>query len=248
MLQQRLIATLIVTVACLLAGALAPAPAQAPGKDAQVQPAPYQPVAITLPAPINDPSLGAFRRELADIAQKRDRAALARLVAASFFWIPDRKDTADKDKPAIDSLAQAIRLDGQDGWEVLFDYAAETSASPDRERAGVICTPAQPAYDQQAAAALARATRTRPSDWVYPLRGGVEVRARPQQRAAVVERLGLHLVRVLGAGAESFLEVVTPSGKIGYVAEDSIRDLDGAQMCFAKDDGGWKIAGFYGSH
>ena len=243
--HPRLFPATIVAIACAMIGALAPsvAPAQP-----RTKPGPYQAVAVTLPAPMSDASFDAFRGRLAEIAQRRDRAALAQLVAASFFWIPDDKDVADKSKPAIDSLAQAIGLDGKDGWEVLFDYAAETIAAPDRERRGVICAPAQPAYDEKAAAELTEATQTELSNWVYPVRDGVEVRARPQQRAAVIEKLGLHLVRVFGDDADAFVQVVTPSGKTGYVAEDAIRDVYGAQMCFVKDDGGWKIAGFHGSH
>src|SRR6266851_8028427 len=65
----------------------APAPAPAPG--------PYKPVAITLPAALNDPSFDAFRKQLAALAQNKDRAALAALVAASFFWVPEDADLAD---------------------------------------------------------------------------------------------------------------------------------------------------------
>src|SRR5438270_11402859 len=40
---------------------------------------PYKPLAVTLPAPVNDPSFEAFRKQLADIATRKDRAALAKL-------------------------------------------------------------------------------------------------------------------------------------------------------------------------
>ena len=89
----------------------APAPPQAP---APAKPGPYNVVAIKLPAPVSDASFEAFRKQLADIAKKKDRAALARLLAANFFWIPEDADVADKTKPAIDNLAKAIGLDGKD--------------------------------------------------------------------------------------------------------------------------------------
>ena len=38
---------------------------------------PYQSVAVTPPAPFNDPSFVAFRKQLADVAANKDRAALA---------------------------------------------------------------------------------------------------------------------------------------------------------------------------
>ncbi len=80
---------------------------------------PYKPVAVTPPAPYNDPGFVAFRKQLADVAAKKDRAALAKLVVAQgFFWMQD-KDLADKRKSGIDNLAKAIDLDAKDGsgWD-----------------------------------------------------------------------------------------------------------------------------------
>ena len=153
---------------------------------------PYNAIAIKPPAPLGDASFDAFRKQLAGIAQKKDRAALARLIAASFFWIPGDKDVADKSKPAIANLAKAIGLEGKNafGWGLLADYAGEPTGAPDPQRQGVICSPAQPSFDQNAAAALLKATQTGPMDWLYPVRDGVEVRSGPQQRAAVSEKLG----------------------------------------------------------
>ena len=263
MRHSRLFSTIIVATAFLATWALAPSsvPAQAPAKkeapakkDAKkeppVKPGPYQPVAVTLPTPFNDPSLEAFRKQLGGIAQKKDRAALAQLVAASFFWIQDDKDAADKAKPAIDNLAKAIGLEGKNafGWEVIFDYAAEPSGKADPQRQGVVCAPAHPTYDDKAFEELVKATRA--SEWLYPVRDGVEVRSGPQQKAAVIEKLGLHLVRSLDpptGAAGPFAKILTPSGKTGYVPADTVRDSDGPQMCFVKDAGGWKIAGFLGS-
>jgi hypothetical protein len=59
-----------------------PAPAQkvAPAK-------PYAPIAVTLPKPYADPAFEAFRKQLGAIAARKDRGALARLVANDFFWM-----------------------------------------------------------------------------------------------------------------------------------------------------------------
>src|SRR5581483_4751535 len=110
--------------ALLLAGTSALAPAVAQPQAGQQQPAPpkpYKPVAIRLPQPVKDPSFEAFRKQIAAIAQKKDRAALARLVSQQFFWIVEDKDNADKKKPGIDNLAKALGLDGGDpsGWDLL---------------------------------------------------------------------------------------------------------------------------------
>jgi hypothetical protein len=233
----------------------APAPTPAPVPPPPVaKPGPYKLVPIKPPPAVGDATFEAFRKQLAEIAQKKDRAALAKLVAATFFWVPETGDVADKTKPAIDNLAKAIVLDGKDavGWEAIAEYAGETTANPDPQRAGVICAPGEPGFDDKAADELANATHTDPADWLYPTHDGVEVRSAPQQTADVVEKLGLHFVRALeddspaNAVTAQFLKIMTPSGKTGYVPVETLRAIVGPQMCYLKDAGGWKIAGFLG--
>jgi hypothetical protein len=242
--------------ASVSAQTLAQAP-KAPAQQAPAQPVPpgpYKPVAITLPAPLDDASFDAFRKQLAALVQKKDRAALAPLVAASFFWVPEDTDLADKKKAAIDNLAKALSLDGADalGWDALAAYAAEVTTMPDPQRAGVVCSPAEPAFDEKAADELANTTQTDASDWAFPLRDGIEVRSAPQQGAPVIDKLGLYLVRVLAddspanAVMATSAKVMTSSGKTGYVPIDAILPIGGEQLCYVKEAGGWKIAGFLG--
>jgi hypothetical protein len=252
----------ISVAAQVLAQAQPKAQAQPPGKGpaqqapapAPLPPGPYKPVAITLPPPLNDPSFEEFRKQLAALAQKKDRAALTPVVAASFFWVPEDTDLADKKKPAIDNMTKALSLDGADalGWDALAAYAAETTTMPDPQRAGVFCAPAEPAFDEKAADELANATQTDASDWAFPLRDGIEVRSTAKQDAPVVDKLGLYLVRVLAddspanAVLATFAKVMAPSGKVGYVPIDAILPIGGEQLCYVKEASGWKIAGFLG--
>ena len=266
MRHPRLPSTNVVAAALVTAAVLAPmsvfAQAQPPAPPpAQAQPpghaplhGPYKPVAITLPPALNDPSFDAFRKQLGQIAEKKDRAALARLVAAHFFWIPEDKDIADKRKSAIDNLVKALGLDGADGfgWEALAAYAAEATATPDPQRQGVFCAPAEPSFDEKAADELANTTHTDAADWAFPIRDGIEVRAAAKPDAAVVDKLGLYLVRVLAdelpanAVMATFLKVMTPSGKVGYVPFDAILPIGGEQLCYVREAGAWKITGFFG--
>ncbi|HML08876.1 MAG TPA: hypothetical protein VK430_12225 [Xanthobacteraceae bacterium] len=230
-------------------GAFKPPPA-APVK-------PYKPIAVTPPGPYPDPSFAAFRKQLNDIVQHKDRAGLAKLVVAQgFFWMQD-KDHADKHKSGIDNLAKAIDLDAKDGygWEVLATYANEQTASPLPDHQGVICAPANPQIDPKAFEALVQGTQTAPPDWGYPNKDGVEVRNAAQPNAPVIDKLGVYLVRVLpdstpadnsNSDQPSFLHIATPSGKPGYVAADAISGLGGDEMCYSKDAGGWKITGYFG--
>src|SRR5262249_41842803 len=148
MRHPRLSSTHFVAAALVIAGVLAPlavfgqapppaqAPAQAPAEAPAPALGPYKPGPITLPSGGNDPRLDTLRKQLADIAGKKDRAALARLVTANFFWVPEEKDIADKQKSGIDNLAKALSLDGTDGfgWEALAAYAAETTVMADPQR------------------------------------------------------------------------------------------------------------------
>jgi hypothetical protein len=214
---------------------------------------PYKPVAAKPPTPFTDASFVAFRKQLADIAGKKDRAALTKLVVAQgFFWVQD-KDLADPKKPGIDNLAKAIALDAKDGsgWDTITGYASEPTGAEVPDRKGVICAPADPTIDSKAFEALLQSTQTDPSEWGYPLQDGVEVRGAAQPSAPVVEKLGPNLVRVLPDAAEGqaqpqFLHVATPSGKTGFVAAEAISPLGGDQMCYTKDASDWKITGYFG--
>jgi len=216
---------------------------------------PYQPVAVTPSKPFTDPSFIAFRKQVADAAAHKDRAALANLVVAqNFFWIQD-KNLADPHLPGIDVLAKAIALDAKDGsgWDVVTGFANEPTASEMQQHQGVFCAPADPAIDLAALEALAKSTGTDPSEWGYPTGDGVEMHAGPGPNTPVAEKLGMNLVRVLPDSGPSsdpnaplFLHVATPSGKTGYVDAQSLSPLGGDQMCYAKDANGWKIAGYLG--
>ncbi len=216
---------------------------------------PYQSVAVTPPAPYNDASFAAFRKQLADVAAKSDRGALARMIVAqNFFWVQDR-DLADKRKAGIDNLAKAINLDAKDGsgWEVLNGYANEPTAAELAQQKGVLCAPAEPTIDPQAFEALGKATGTDPSEWGYPNNGGLDVHVAAQSNSPVIEKLGMILVRVLPDSSQPtnpneplLLHVATPSGKSGYVDAQGLSPLGGDEMCYSKDASGWKIAGYLG--
>jgi hypothetical protein len=214
---------------------------------------PYQAIAVTPPAPLNDPSFTAFRNQLGEVAARKDRAGLAKMVVAqNFFWVQD-KNLADPRKSGIDNLAKAIDLDAPDGsgWQILGGFATEPSAA--EQQPGVFCAPADPKLDTSALEALAKATQTDPSEWGFPNQSGVEVHATPQANSQVIDKLGANLVRVLpdtsaptGANEPFFLHVATPSGKAGYVDAQSVSPLGGDQMCYSKQGGAWKIGGYFG--
>src|SRR5258708_35620566 len=92
------------------------------GQPQAAAPKPYKAVAIAPPAPLNDPSFEAFRKQMNCAAEKQGRKALADMVSKSFFWMGEKGDKADKKKSGIDNLAKAISLDAKDGsgWDVVI--------------------------------------------------------------------------------------------------------------------------------
>src|SRR5262249_32676026 len=114
LLAGALLAVFILGTALAPASA-GPAPQQPPQQQPPQQqapplapPKPYKVVPITLPKPMGDASHAAFLKQLAGIAQKKDKAALGRLIAKDFFWFPDEKDVADKRKSGIENLSKAL--------------------------------------------------------------------------------------------------------------------------------------------
>lgn len=241
-------------VVFLLLAGLPPALAQNPPRGAPPH-APVQPyklVTIVPPKLIADPGFDAFRKQLGEAARRKDHAALARLVVAQgFFWERRNGESANKRKSGIDHLATALGLGTKDGvgWDILASYADEPTASPSADRKGAVCAPADPTFNQQELDALLEATKTDITEWGYPVSSTIEVHTLPQGNSPVVEKLGLAFVRMVAETAPAslaYLRVVTPSGKSGYVSIDSIAPVGSEQLCYVKDDGGWKVGGFIG--
>ncbi len=241
-----------------IAAFFAAAPADAQPSRAPA-PRPYRPVAVTLPAALDDASFEAFRKEFAAVAKGRVYAELERLVTTQgFFWDRDFGSGFDRRKPAVDNLAAALRLERNagDGWTALARFAAEPALTPLTSRYGIICGPARPGYDAVELDRLLDMTRTDGTDWLYPRADKVAVRSAPQPNAAVVDTLGLHFVWMLDhvgkdkerdAFRNVWVRVATPAGKIGFVAPDALTSLYAERLCYGKDTiGRWHIAGFIG--
>ena len=230
-----------------------------PGQKGQAQeppvapPAPYTALKVGPPKPFDDPTLAAFRKELTTIAQKKDRAALSKLVLVQgFFWLKESGNAAGK-RTGIDALATALSLAAKDGsgWESLGEFAADETAAPYPERPNTVCSPAGPEFTPSDLEKLAETTKTDLGDWGFLTTDGVEVHASAQANSPVLEKLGMHFVRVMPDMApnasQEMMRIVTPSGKVGFVAAEAINPLGTDQLCYGKDaSGAWKIVGMIG--
>jgi hypothetical protein len=215
-------------------------------------------VAVTLPSVARDAGFDALRKELADIAKRKDRAALAqRLTARDFFWERDFSGGFDPARPSIDNLASALTLEADDGsgWDSLAAFASEISAGPLPGRPNAICAPAIPQFDEEARDQLIEATQSDGLEWNYPRTAGLQVRAAPQANAAVIETLGLHFVRVLGFEEKdgdmdpvhnAWARVATPNGKAGFAPPNSLVSPYADRLCYSKEGSAWRIVGYVG--
>ncbi|HEY1311456.1 MAG TPA: hypothetical protein VGF02_10945, partial [Pseudolabrys sp.] len=214
--------------------------------------APYKAVAIAPPKPMTDDSFEAMRKQLGEAAQRKDRATMVRLVVAQgFFWDRENRNAADKRKSGFDNLAAALGLNNKEGagWEILSGYAEDPTASPSPRHDGAICAPADPAFNGKEFSDLVAATNTDMTEWGYPLSDGIEVHATPLATGPVVDKIGLHFVRIMPENASdppSYMRIATPAGKTGFVSIDSIAPIGNDQICYVKDGGTWKIGGYVG--
>jgi len=213
---------------------------------------PYKPVMITPPKPMTDESFEAMRKQLGEAAQRKDRAAMAGLVIAQgFFWQRENRNAADKRKSGFDNLSAALGLNNKEGagWEILSGYAEDPTVSPSPAHNGALCAPAEPAFDGRELDGLIKTTKTDVTEWGYPVSAGIEVHAAAQVSASVIDKLGLHFVRIMpeaGSNPPSYMRIATPSGKTGYVSIDSIAPIGNDQLCYVMDGGAWKIGGYIG--
>jgi hypothetical protein len=247
-------------VAIVFGIVIAAAPALA--QSAARPPAPTKPFAavrVKLPPPPNDASFAAFRQNLAAVAKRRVFAELARNVTPQgFFWDRDFAKSFDPRRTGAENLAAAIRLEhgSGTGWQMLAEFAAEPTASAMPAAPGVLCAPGRPNFDQGDFDRLIDATRSSPTEWVYPRATSLELRAAPRLTSAVIETLGSYFIRVIRfetapANADplhtSWTRIAAPSGKVGYAAPDTLNSPAAPQLCYVKDViGRWTIAGFIG--
>ncbi len=236
-----------------LAGILIGGVAMAQPKD-PAPPLPYKKVAVSLPGRATDPALEAFRKQLADVAKRKDRAALAALVVPKgFFWEHEGNNGADDNKAGIDNFAAVIGLDAKDGsgWDFIADYAAEMTASPIADQKDMVCAPGNPIFSDDGFNELVKATDSNPVEWGYPVKDGIEARDGVDPDSPLVEKLGMHFIRVVfdespPESAEPMLRIETPSGKLAYIPAELLSPLGLDQLCYLKQGNTWKIVGYVG--
>jgi hypothetical protein len=151
----------------------------------------------------------------------------------------------------MDNLATALSLTskGGAGWDILYSYTDDPTASPSAVFKGALCAPGEPTYNAAAFADLLKSTQSDVSEWGYTLSPSTEVHDKAQASSPLIEKIGPMFVRIApdrAAGSAAYQRIVTPSGKAGFVTIDAVAPLGNDQLCYVKDGGAWKIGGYIG--
>ena len=83
------------------------------------------------------------------------------------------------------------------------------------------------------------------------MKDGIEARDGVKPDSPVVEKLGMHFIRVVfdetpPESAEPMLRIETPSGKLAYIPAEALSPLGVDQLCYLKQGNAWKIVGYVG--
>src|ERR1043165_1569359 len=159
---------------------------------------------------------------------------------------PARRPGSRRSRPPSASPPRKAR-----GGTRPAEFAAEEPAQPYPDRPNTVCSPAGPEFNPQELEKLAETTKTEVGDWGFTSSDGVEVHATAAQNAPVIEKLAMQFVRVMPDMApnasQDFMRVVTPGGKVGFVAAETINPLGSDMLCYGKDAAGArKIVGMIG--
>ncbi len=236
---------------------------------AEVKKTAYPEVKVTVNKPYTpDAAFEKMRNAFADAVDRKDIDALAALVAPTFLWTLGGQpaDEMDFGRDAIHNfkVVFGFRAPGKDAdggveggpfWDSLAALAADSTYYAATDAGNLVCGPIAAdvsddnAFDQ---ANKKITTGDDQADWIFTLKN-TDVAKAPGDTGAPIAKVGtiaLPLLSVYPAAKEgqpelqpTYVEVLLPSGKSGWIAAAAIRQLTTDRLCYAKTPSGdWKIA------
>jgi hypothetical protein len=223
-----------------------------------------------LEAYVPDAAFEAMLSRFADAVAKKDEQALFALVGPMFVWTLEGAltDEFDPGRDAVHNfkVVFGFRAVGatQDGavdsgpfWEALAAFAQDKSFYKATDSGSRICGPIGANAADEDAFDRARnkvATGDDAVSWYFTL-GDTSVLKAPDDRAPPIAKVGKMILPLLGtapvakegepAPASTFLEVLLPSGKSGWVAAAAARPLAAERLCYARSSSGeWRIVAY----
>jgi hypothetical protein len=176
----------------------------------------------------SDPTFRAFRQRLLEAVDAKDADFLLSVVHPQIYFsfgpaVPGRQGFVKEwglDRPATSEIWDELR-------PVLSLGVVMTE--PGHACAPYVSCLWPESYD--------------PFDYAAVTVRGLAVRERPSRQGKVIDRLSFDLVRVIRTGLrpEEWQEIVTPSGKRGYVSVRFVRSPVDLRASFAYIEGRWLI-------
>ena len=253
------------------AAALAFVLAIAPGPALAVKSVRYPEVKVEIAEPARtDAAFDAMRKALAEAVAAKDAAALFRLVGPTFVWTVESESTEEFDmgRDALHNfkVAFGFRPFGQDAdgpveggpfWDALAEIVKDAGVVRPLENGNLLCGPITATVVSDAALAQAKKrieTQDETADWYHTLAETPVMKA-PGDAGPPISRIGRIAVPVLDvhppapegqpAPPITYLQILLPTGKTGWIAFAAARPLVRDQLCFAKTvSGEWKIASY----
>jgi hypothetical protein len=201
----------------------------------------------------DDKEFALWLDRLRGIAATKTLSSLAEFTARGFFW--DGVNDFDAKLPPLANFSMALggldpgasRKSRDTGrpWRQLQAMLAQNSWVWAGGRSGVACGPADPTY----ARAKLKAVSEKLGSWAYPS-NPVVVHQGPSNDSKIIGSISNVLVQVLQfptkvVGRARFAHIMMPDGQLGYVHGDHVLwELQGDKLCFRKERGEWRIAGY----
>jgi hypothetical protein len=239
--------------------------------DAVVKKVPYPEVKVKITEAYKpDAAFEAMIASFAAAAVKKDPQALFALVGPTFVWTlaGTLSDEFDSGRDALHNfkVVFGFRPPGADAdaavengpfWDALAAFAADKTYYKASDSGNLICGPMGADVADEDILEQARnkvATHGDQVDWYFTL-GDTPVAKRPGDRGlpiAKADKLALPVLSKFPLGKEgepepepTFLEVLLPSGKTGWIPVSAARPLAAERLCYAKTVAGeWKIVGY----
>jgi hypothetical protein len=213
-----------------------------------------------------DAAFEKMRAAFANAVAKKDVGALSALIAPTFLWTlgGEPADELDLGRDAIHNFkvvfgfrALGKDVDGgvDDGpyWDALAAFAGDPTYYAATDAGNLICGPI--AADIANADDFAQARKkieSEDADWYFTLAETAVAKA-PGDTGPPITKVGtvaLPLISLYPAPKQgepapqpTYLEVLLPSGKSGWIPAAAVRPLTTNRLCYAKTpNGDWKIA------
>jgi hypothetical protein len=217
-----------------------------------------------------DAAFEKMREALVEATAKKDAAALFALVGPMFVWTlnggPIEYFDMGRDASHNFKVVFGFRAFGKDTdgdvlegpfWDALAAFAADSNYYQVEDAANLVCGPiAAKLVDDQVFERARKNIETgnEGANWYFTVADVAVIKA-PGDTGAPIAKIGKVALPVLSvyplASASqppppaTHLEVLLPSGKIGWIPAAAVRPLESDRLCYAKTpNGDWKIVSF----